>query len=181
MSKAALFGAGPPRPEGVPTIHAALYPTVSSWWFAVPNGQKMLAGDAVKPFNNYIEPVLPQAAADMSKPPLFVMKAGVWALADPSVCCVSVLVGDTASRSTTSTPLSCPTTHTQVDDAHVSIATLTDEPLSRMTSIETAPTILARVVGKGRGFASPPGQPDGDPVMPQVGLTGRRSKKHQGG
>lgn len=56
----------------------------------------------------------------------------------------------------------------QVDNAHLSVATLTDEPLSKMVSIDSAPKIMAVVVGKGADYASAEGYSDGLPRMPQV-------------
>jgi hypothetical protein len=56
----------------------------------------------------------------------------------------------------------------QVDNAHLSVATLTDEPISKMNSIDSAPKILAVVVGKGDGYAAADGFSDGKAVMPQV-------------
>lgn len=78
LPKAPLYApGGPSRAGGAPTIMAAVYPAVTSWWASVPLGQKMLAGDAFKPANNYIEPVRPQTAADEGLPPLFVMKVRI--------------------------------------------------------------------------------------------------------
>jgi hypothetical protein len=57
---------------------------------------------------------------------------------------------------------------TQVDNAHLSVATLTDEPISKMNSIDSAPKILAVVVGKGDAYAAADGFSDGKAVMPQV-------------
>jgi hypothetical protein len=50
----------------------------------------------------------------------------------------------------------------------MSIATLTDESLDTMTSVATAPKMLAAMVGKGANFANTPGQDEGEPVMQQV-------------
>lgn len=65
--------------------------------------------------------------------------------------------------------LSCaPCVIIQVDNAHLSVATLTDEPISKMNSIDSAPKILAVVVGKGDAYAAADGFSDGKAVMPQV-------------
>lgn len=56
----------------------------------------------------------------------------------------------------------------QVDNAHLSVATLTDEPLHKMVSIDTAPKIMAVVVGKGADYSSAAGYSDGKAQMPQV-------------
>lgn len=56
----------------------------------------------------------------------------------------------------------------QVDNAHLSVATLTDEPISKMDCIDNAPKILAVVVGKGDDYAAADGFSDGKAVMPQV-------------
>lgn len=59
-------------------------------------------------------------------------------------------------------------THTQVSDTMMSVATLTGDPLSKMTSKDSAPKIVATVVGKGGDFSNLPGQLEGIPAMPQV-------------
>lgn len=59
----------------------------------------------------------------------------------------------------------------QVDNAHLSVATLTDEPLDKMNSIDSAPKILAVVVGKGDDYATADGYSDGKAVMPQPNTT----------
>lgn len=60
-------------------------------------------------------------------------------------------------------------TQLQVSHSHLSIASLTDEPLDKMCSVETAPMIKAVVVGKGADFSNyPDDEDDGQPVMPQV-------------
>lgn len=57
----------------------------------------------------------------------------------------------------------------QVDNAHLSIATLTDDcPLGKMNSIDSAPRIKAVVVGKGADYAAAEGFSDGKQIMPQV-------------
>lgn len=50
----------------------------------------------------------------------------------------------------------------------LSIATLTGEPLDKMTSLDGAPKIIATLVGKGGDFSNEDGQQEGVPVMPQV-------------
>lgn len=50
----------------------------------------------------------------------------------------------------------------------LSIATLTGEPLDKMTSLDGAPKIIATLVGKGGDFSNDDGQQEGVPVMPQV-------------
>lgn len=59
----------------------------------------------------------------------------------------------------------------QVDNAHISVATLTDEPIDKMISIDSAPKIMAVVVGKGADYAAAEGFSDGNAVMPQVCTT----------
>lgn len=56
----------------------------------------------------------------------------------------------------------------QVSDTMLSIATLTGEPLDKMTSPDGAPKIIATLVGKGGDFSNDDGQQEGVPVMPQV-------------
>ena len=56
----------------------------------------------------------------------------------------------------------------QVDGAYITVATLTDAPLSKMKGIESAPSIKAIVVGKGEDFSNREGLPDGNAIMPQV-------------
>lgn len=51
----------------------------------------------------------------------------------------------------------------------MSVATLTDDPLDKMTSINNAPSIRAIVIGKGEDFSNKEGLPDGAAIMPQVG------------
>lgn len=58
--------------------------------------------------------------------------------------------------------------HTQVSDTLLSIATLTGEPMDDMHSVDTAPRLVATLVGKGADFSNIPGQPEGIPAMPQV-------------
>lgn len=55
---------------------------------------------------------------------------------------------------------------------YMSIARLTDEPLDKMVSAQTAPKIYAAVVKKGLNFANTGGFPDGNNAMPQVRHTG---------
>jgi hypothetical protein len=50
----------------------------------------------------------------------------------------------------------------------MSFAKLTDEPLHKMVSRETAPKIYATVVGSGVNFDNSPGLADGKNVIPQV-------------
>lgn len=50
----------------------------------------------------------------------------------------------------------------------MSFAKLTDEPLHKMVSRETAPKIYATVVGSGVNFDNGPGFADGKNVIPQV-------------
>jgi hypothetical protein len=50
----------------------------------------------------------------------------------------------------------------------MSVATLTDEPIDKMISIDSAPKIMAVVVGKGADYAAAEGFSDGNAVMPQV-------------
>lgn len=64
----------------------------------------------------------------------------------------------------------------QVSDTLMSVASLTAVDMSRMTSIKTAPRIVANVVGRGADFGSADGQPDGLPVMQQVGHLLRLSR-----
>jgi hypothetical protein len=57
----------------------------------------------------------------------------------------------------------------QVDNAHLSVATLTDDcPLGKMNSIDSAPKIRAVVVGKGADYAAAEGFSAGNSIMPQV-------------
>lgn len=57
----------------------------------------------------------------------------------------------------------------QVTQSHLSIATLTGEPLDKMKSVETAPMIEAVVLGKGADFSNyPDDEEDGQPYMSQV-------------
>lgn len=58
----------------------------------------------------------------------------------------------------------------QVSDSHLSVAALTDENLSNMRSVESAPLLKAVVVGKGADFTNEEGDHDGDQFMPQVGF-----------
>lgn len=51
----------------------------------------------------------------------------------------------------------------------MSVATLTDTPLAKMTSATTAPRILARVLDKGADFSNTEGLSEGDPIIRQVG------------
>lgn len=50
----------------------------------------------------------------------------------------------------------------------MSFAKLTDEPLHKLVSQETAPKIYATVVGSGVNFDNSPGFADGLNVIPQV-------------
>lgn len=56
----------------------------------------------------------------------------------------------------------------QVSDTLMSIATLTGEPLEKMDSKDTAPKIIATMVGKGADFANKDASMEGIPAMPQV-------------
>lgn len=71
-SKKALY-AKPPA-YGDVEIYAATYLSSGAWYRSVPPGGQALVEDNFKPFNNYIQPARPQAAEDVSKSPLFVMK-----------------------------------------------------------------------------------------------------------
>jgi hypothetical protein len=64
-------------------------------------------------------------------------------------------------------PGTCPA-QTQVSDTLLSIATLTDESMADMHSVDTAPKLVATLVGKGADFSNTPGQPEGIPALPQV-------------
>jgi hypothetical protein len=64
----------------------------------------------------------------------------------------------------------------QVSHSHLSIASLTNEPLDHMCSVETAPLIRAVVVGKGADFSNyPDDEEDGQPVMPQASTQSQTS------
>jgi len=63
----------------------------------------------------------------------------------------------------------------QITQSHLSVATLTNEPLEEQFTVETAPMIKAVVVGKGADFANFAGNTDGSPSMPQVCIEGNTS------
>lgn len=56
----------------------------------------------------------------------------------------------------------------QVDNAYMSVATLTDEPLAAMDCIENAPSIRGIIIGKGEDFGNVEGASEGVARMPQV-------------
>jgi len=59
----------------------------------------------------------------------------------------------------------------------MSIATLTGEPLDKMDSKDTAPKIIATMVGKGVDFANKDASMEGIPAKPQVGARATTSSK----
>lgn len=60
----------------------------------------------------------------------------------------------------------------QITQSHLSVATITNEPLDEDFTVESAPMIRAVVVGKGADFANFAGNTDGSPSMPQVRVGG---------
>jgi hypothetical protein len=74
LPKASLYRAAPTNAKATPQIHAAAYLAPGSWFFSVPLSERGLVGGRFKPFNNFIQPVWPQAGEDLERAPLFVMK-----------------------------------------------------------------------------------------------------------
>lgn len=179
FSKKALY-ARPPL-TGTADIKAAVYLPSKAWYRSVSGTELHLVLDEFEPFNSIPTPVRPQTVHDLESDPMFVIK-------------VRRLEGSGDSNTHASPPAHtniesgvtwslyvcvcvCARVATQVDNAHLSVATLAEEPcLDDMTSVDTAPKIKAVVVGKGDNYGSAEGYSDGNAIMPQVIVSGQQQQ-----